>query len=159
MDVRLCRLLSRLHLLHRLRGCGGGEEMSPGALGRYSELVAASWLRSRGHRVLRLSWRWSARGEIDIVSREGDTLVFSEVKCTRYAANGAPLYRVDRDKRERLRLGARDWLHLLGRSVPARFDIIEVFLYADARPQLRLHRDAFGMHERSAVEHDVTIYH
>lgn len=158
MDVWLWRLLSRLHLLHRLRGCGG-DVMSPGEQGRYSELVAASWLRSRGHRILRLNWRWSVRGEIDIVSREGDTLVFSEVKCTRYAANGAPLYRVDRDKRERLRLGARDWLRLLGRNVPTRFDIIEVFLYADERPQLRLHQNAFGMRERRTAGHDVTIYH
>lgn len=118
--------------------------------GRYAELVAASWLRSRGHRILRMNWIWGKRGEIDIVSRQGDELVFTEVKSALGYSGGGPAHRVDREKRERLRLGAHNWLRLLGREVPVRFDIAEVYLPAGQRPELHISERAFGFNEGRA---------
>ena len=43
--------------------------------GDYAELVAASFLRTQGLRILRRNFRWGRRGELDIVARRGDTLI------------------------------------------------------------------------------------
>ncbi len=138
------RLCSRLRLLHRLR-CPWRQEQTPDrrAVGRYGELVAASWLRSQGLRVLRLNFVWVGSGEIDIVCREGDTLVFVEVKSGTVEGPYPLAHKVDEEKRRLIRRGARNWFHLLGRKVPHRFDIVEVHLRAGERPRVHHIREAF----------------
>ncbi len=137
-------IAARLHLLHK-RLCPWGEGAAPerAYVGRYGELVAASWLRAQGCRVLRRNFRWGTSGEIDLVCREGDTLVFVEVKSG--TVNGPyPLaHKVDEEKRHLIRRGARNWFRLLGHSVPHRFDIVEVHLRAGERPELRRIENAF----------------
>lgn len=116
-------------------------------MGQYGELVAASWLRRQGCRILRRNFRWGDSGEIDIVCRDGDTLVFAEVKSNASLQHGAPGRAVNASKRERQRSGARSWLNLLGHEVPIRFDIVEVRLPAGERPQINLQKSAFSLHE------------
>ncbi len=112
-------------------------------MGAYGELVAASWLRARGCRVLRRNFRWGRGGEVDIVCRDGDTLVFVEVKSAS-ASGPRPLAdKVDEEKRALLRRGARNWFMLLGRQVPHRFDVLEVYLRAGERPEVVPHLNAF----------------
>ncbi len=75
------------------------------ALGAYGERVAARHLVDDGLEVLDRNWRCDA-GEIDLVLRDGDVLVFCEVKTRRGTAYGHPLEAVDAVKSERLvRLG------------------------------------------------------
>ncbi len=102
-------------------------------------------------KVLRRNFRLGRSGEVDLVCRHGETLVFVEVKSTTHAEHGAPARAVNRRKRELLRRGARNWLRLLGYAVPIRFDIVEVLLPPGGRPQLRRKQGAFTMHEGSAV--------
>ena len=118
-------------------------------MGQYGELVAASWVRSHGMRVLRHNFRWGDAGEIDLVCRQGDTLVFCEVKTTTSPDSGAPARAVDRFKRQKQRSGARRWLQLLGREVPIRFDILEVWLTAGQKPRIRHTPGAFSLREGS----------
>lgn len=142
------QLLARLHLLHRLTvPWSATAPPPPKRFGRYGERVAVSWLRAQGHRILRCDWRWGRRGELDIVSRCGDMLVFTEVKSALGMAGGAAARHVNRPKRELIRHGARNWLRLLNREVPYRFDIVEVYLPAGQRPQVEHHPHAFTMHE------------
>ena len=133
-----------MHLLHRLR-CPWSFEDVPDARyrGAYGELVAASFLRSKGLRILRRNFRWGRRGELDIVARHNDELVFCEVKSTIAPAAGDPARAVNFGKRRLLRLGAANWFYLLGRRVPARFDVVEVFLAAGEKPLLRWSRNVF----------------
>ncbi len=112
-------------------------------MGAYGELVAASWLRAQGCRVLRRNFRWGRGGEIDLVCREGETLVFVEVKSGTADGLYAPADKVDEEKRALLRRGARNWFMLLGRRVPHRFDVLEVLLRPGQRPELRHHVNAF----------------
>ncbi len=135
-----------MHLLHRWCCPWDSDERPERAyVGVYGELVAASWLRAQGYRVLRHNFRWGNSGEVDLVCREGDTLVFVEVKSGT-AAGPYPLSRkVDAEKRVLLRRGADNWLRLLGQEVPFRFDIVEVLLPARHRPEVNLIRAAFGM--------------
>lgn len=144
------QVLAVLCLLHRLRVPWGPRELPPPRrFGRYGERVAASWLRAHGHRILRTNWRWGRSGELDIVSREGDTLVITEVKSALGTRGGAPARHVDRHKRELLRRGANNWLRLLNspRPVPVRFDIIEVYLPAGGVPETERLMNAFPLRE------------
>lgn len=147
------KVLAYLRLLHRCRVPWAEKTPPPPKrYGSYGERVACSWLRAHGHRILRTNWRWGNRGELDIVSREGDTLVFTEVKTALGSSTGgAASRRVNRDKRELIRYGAHNWLRLLNREdVPFRFDIIEVYLPAGAHPEIVHLPDAFGMVEGRA---------
>lgn len=96
--------------------------------GRLGERAARRHLRRAGLKFLAANFR-SLRGEIDLVFRDGDCLVFVEVKTRSSEDWTRPAAAVDADKRRRLSLAALDYLRLLGHPrVRVRFDIVEVLL-------------------------------
>ncbi|WP_128380954.1 YraN family protein [Streptomyces cavernae] len=101
------------------------------ALGRYGEDLAARRLTEAGMTVLERNWRGGRTGEIDIVARDGDALVFCEVK-TRRGGGGFqhPMAAVTQVKADRLRGLAERWLHQHGGAPPGgvRIDVIGVLL-------------------------------
>ena len=135
-----------MRLLHNWN-CPWAEGAHPkGAyLGEYGELVAASWLRAQGYKVLRRRFRLDSHGEVDIVCRKGDLLVFVEVKSALHTGAGRPARRVNEHKRRMLRRIALLWLRRLGRKVPSRMDIIEVLLPPGGRPQVNHIPGAFPL--------------
>ena len=142
-------IAARLHLLHRLN-CPWSSEAPPdrARLGEYGELVATSYLRAQGLKVLYRNFRYGNRGELDIVCRDRNLLVACEVKSSASPSSGAPMRAVDRAKRDLLRRGLRNWLQLLKRDdIPTRFDIVEVYLIGGKKPEIHHHKGAFGMHE------------
>lgn len=141
-----------MHLLHRWRFPSHSEKLADRAYtGSYSEYVAASWLRAHGFRVLRQNFRWGHRGEIDLVCRHGETLVFVEVKSSTTRRHGQAGRHINFAKRILLRHGARKWLSLLRRTVPVRFDVVEVYLQPGAIPEVEHAPAAFTMHEGDAA--------
>ena len=108
------------------------------AYGRDGEDAAVRYLRALGFDVLKRNLRGPS-GEIDIVAREGATLVFIEVKARRSRAFGSTLGAVDARKRRRLRAAAADYLQFVAPDAKARFDVLTV-----DGAGLRLHRDAFA---------------
>lgn len=97
------------------------------ALGRHGEELAARALLSAGFAVLSRNWRCEL-GEIDLVARDGDTLVVCEVKTRRSNAYGTPLEAVDWRKVQRLhRLGLR-WLSEHDLHAPIRVDVVAVLV-------------------------------
>jgi putative endonuclease len=96
------------------------------AVGEYGEHVAERYLTAAGLVVLNRNWRCS-EGEIDLVLRDGDDVVFCEVKTRRGAAFGRPVEAIRRSKVLRLRRLAARWLdqtEVHPREV--RFDVVEV---------------------------------
>jgi putative endonuclease len=79
------------------------------SLGRYGEALAARRLVDEGMVLLDRNWRCDA-GEIDLVLRDGRTLVVCEVKTRRSVALGHPLAAVTPQKAGRLRRLAARWL-------------------------------------------------
>ncbi len=77
-------------------------------LGTHGESIAAEWLERRGHRIVERNWR-CARGEIDIVARDGDTLVFIEVKTRAGGTTGHPFEAITDTKVRRLRQLVPAW--------------------------------------------------
>lgn len=78
-------------------------------VGRYGERVAAQHLVDAGMQIVELNWR-CRDGEIDIVARDGDTVVFCEVKTRSSMAYGDPAEAVVGAKAARLRRLAVRWL-------------------------------------------------
>jgi putative endonuclease len=96
------------------------------ALGAYGERVAAAHLVGVGMSIVERNWRCDI-GEIDIVARDGDTLVVCEVKTRRGAEFGSPLEKVTSDKAERLLRLAACWIAEKGLHPPdVRIDIVGV---------------------------------
>ena len=115
-------------------------------LGARGEKLAARFLHRQGYKVLYRNFRGKQGGEIDLVCRDADTLVFVEVKTRTREDFGRPLEAVNRQKQRRISLGALAWLRLLGNpDILFRFDIVEVVMAAEAKPRLELIRDAFQL--------------
>ena len=98
------------------------------SLGSYGERVAAQRLVAQGMVVVDRNWRCDL-GEVDLVLRDGDVLVFCEVKTRSSAAYGHPLEAVTPVKLARLRRLAGAWLEThpgTGRRV--RIDVVGVVL-------------------------------
>jgi putative endonuclease len=77
-------------------------------LGRRGEQVAADWLEERGYRVVDRNWRCSS-GELDLVLRRGNALVFAEVKTRSSLDFGHPFEAITFQKGARLRRLAALW--------------------------------------------------
>jgi putative endonuclease len=99
-------------------------------LGRRGERKATRFLRRQGLRVLERNWRCPG-GELDVLAREGDTLVVVEVRTSRAGFAGGPAYTVGPEKRRRLERLTRRWL-LRSRWTPdsVRFDVVSVERHA-----------------------------
>ena len=112
-------------------------------IGRYGEQVATSHLEQAGYTVLDRNWR-CAEGEIDLVARDGDVLVFCEVKTRSGVAFGDPAEAVIPAKAERLRRLALRWMAdrgVLGRDL--RFDVVSVLRQPRGAAPARHLRGAF----------------
>lgn len=96
------------------------------AVGAYGERVAVDFLVKQGMRLIERNWRCST-GEIDAVLRDGETLVFCEVKTRRSTEYGQPYEAVGRRKIARLRRLAAIWMAERGtRGHEVRFDVVSV---------------------------------
>jgi len=105
--------------------------------------VAAAFLRCRGYRVLYRNY-WTARGEIDLICRCGELLVFVEVRTRSSEEFGRPAESIDAAKQESVRHAARRYLELLRREdLLYRFDVVEVVLQTGQIPACTLHPDFF----------------
>ncbi len=92
---------------------------------RDAEDRACAYLRSRGYLIVARNWRWRG-GEVDIIAKDGETIVFVEVKARTGTRFGLPAEAVDRRKRGKLLAAARAFLGRDAGKVPIRFDIVSV---------------------------------
>ena len=113
------------------------------ALGAYGEEVAVTHLTQLGMVVIERNWRCS-RGELDVIAREGDTLVFCEVKTRSSTAYGVPAEAVDEVKATRIRRLATTWIAARGiHAATVRFDVVSVVRPAGQPAEIRHLRGAF----------------
>ena len=112
-------------------------------LGARGEDVVAAWYRARGYAVLDRNWR-VREGELDLVLRQGRTIVFCEVKTRRGDAFGTPFEAVTTTKQRRLRTLALRWLaDREHRGGPMRFDVAAVRVAADGTAEIEVRAGAF----------------
>ncbi|HTR43397.1 MAG TPA: YraN family protein [Pseudomonadales bacterium] len=129
-------------LKEKLTGKTPPEHLRRGILG---ERAAKKFLKQAGLKFLVANFR-SDRGEIDLVFRDGDCLVFAEVKTRSSEEWSRPAAAVNAERHRRLSLCALDYLRLLKNpAVKIRFDIVEVLLADGAVREIRHLPNTFSM--------------
>lgn len=110
--------------------------------GKTGEDLAVRELERRGYEIVARRWR-QRRGEIDIIARDGATLVFVEVKARDSLAFGDGAEAVTALKRRRITQLAEEYLtrHRLA-DCPCRFDVVSVHVDS-GRPQVEVFQNAF----------------
>lgn len=104
------------------------------ALGREGESAAREFLARRGIRILAANYACAA-GEVDLIGREKDVLVFIEVKTRASEAFGPPHLAVHRRKQRQI-VRAAQWYLAERRTpdAPSRFDVLAVTIPRDGGP-------------------------
>jgi putative endonuclease len=111
-------------------------------LGCAGEELACGELRRRGYEILARQFR-TRWGEIDIVARDGATLVFVEVKARAGQEFGGGAAAVTWRKQRRIARVALQFLARYGRQdVPCRFDVVVVT--PGPEPRVEVYRHAFS---------------
>jgi putative endonuclease len=111
--------------------------------GRLGERLACRRLLALGYDVLARRHR-GRTGELDLIAYDGETLVFVEVKTRATRLFGEPWEFVDREKRQRMKEAAREFVarHDLG-AWRCRFDVVSVVAPGTPREEITVIRDAF----------------
>src|ERR1700720_3155750 len=118
-------------------------------LGTRGENLACRFLQKNGYKILYRNFKGPTGGEIDVVFRNRDTLVFVEVKTRTREDFGRPLDSVNREKRNRIARGGLAWLRLLDDpDILFRFDVVEVIIAEGAEPRLEIVQNAFSLPDR-----------
>ncbi|HMB95057.1 MAG TPA: YraN family protein [Tepidisphaeraceae bacterium] len=111
-------------------------------LGQRGENVAAKFLRNLGYKILLRNFRCDV-GEIDIVARDGKTIVFVEVK-TRVNDDPMPEDQVNAIKRHQITKAAKFYMSRYGSpQPPGRFDVVAIVWPTGREPKIRHTSDAF----------------
>ncbi len=117
----------------------------PRLLGPWGEKEAVRYLTGRGYEILERGFRMF-RGEIDIIARQADTIVFVEVKARAGSEFGSPFESVTRAKQNQLRKIARGYLMrrgLLEEHTACRFDVLSLTRLGGKRFDLTHYENAF----------------
>jgi putative endonuclease len=120
----------------------------PKPLGTRGEEVACETLKRSGYRILQQNYHCPL-GEIDLVARQGRTLVFVEVKSRLGRTRILPKERVDRKKQRKLLQVAQFYIKEKRlEAVSARFDVVEVSFRDGALPEVDVIPNAFEAQDR-----------
>ena len=113
-------------------------------LGRRGEDAAARFLDRRGYDIVERNWTCAA-GEADIIARDGEALVFVEVKTRSNTEKCLPSEAVDAGKRRRYeRIAALFLVDYDVVDVPVRFDVVSIVVVPPDRAFIRHHIGAFS---------------
>lgn len=114
--------------------------MNNRSVGKDKEVLAAEYLEKCGYNILEKNF-YSRAGEIDIIARDRDTLVFVEVKYRKAAVFGTPEEAVNHIKQEKIYKAAMYYIYICHKSndIPCRFDVIAV-----EGGEIRHYKNAFG---------------
>lgn len=133
-------ILAMLNWLKRVFRTSENPTTPAGERGAAGEQLAVDFLRGRlGYQIVTSNWRNpnDRREEIDLVCRDGEVLVFVEVKSRPDAALVPGYYAVDRRKKKVLRRAIHAYLTgLQTRPRTFRFDVVEIVTSARTPPQI-----------------------
>lgn len=113
-------------------------------IGKTGESIAARFLRNKGYRILEQNYR-TRLGEIDIIARDRETLVFVEVKARNSHNFGNPKSSITLHKQRKISMVALQYLKATDQTrTKARFDVIAI-CGAEKSPQIELIKNAFDL--------------
>lgn len=94
--------------------------------GCYGETIAKEYLKTQKFKIIEQNYK-NFCGEVDIIAKDGNTLVFLEVKSRETFLFGRPCEAVDRRKQNKIKKVALSYLKFKKlKNVDVRFDVIEI---------------------------------
>ncbi len=112
--------------------------------GAKGESLAARYLKKNGYQIIEQNYR-NRLGEIDIIAREDNTLVFVEVKSRKSVRYGSPKTAVTPRKQRQISVVALAYLKSTGQTrTRARFDVVTVTTNRDG-PRIEIIKNAFEL--------------
>jgi putative endonuclease len=105
--------------------------------GERAEQLARDFLKQHGYEIIAERYRWRG-GEIDLIARDGNSLVFIEVRSRTKERFGLPEETVNIKKQRKILLTAQHYLARHPHTLPVRFDVVAI-----SGGRLRLYKDAF----------------
>ena len=112
--------------------------------GNRGERKAARFLRKQGFRIIARQYA-NRHGEIDLIARDGDSIVFVEVKTRRSDSAGLPFEAVTSEKQRKMTNTALVWLKRRGLlESRSRFDVVSILWPEDSKtPEITHYKNAF----------------
>lgn len=119
------------------------------SIGLNAETIACRYLQQRGLEIVQQNFR-CRRGEIDLIMREGEYLVFIEVRCRTNQQFGGALASVDRHKQKHIIIAANYFLYIRNwvDRYPCRFDVVGLVQQDNTFVVKQWIRDAFRVNYR-----------
>jgi putative endonuclease len=115
------------------------------SLGEMGESIAATFLKGAGFSIVERNFRCVC-GELDIIARDGRTIVFIEVKCRNDERYGPPQLAVTPFKQRQISKAALVWLSKRRLyDAEARFDVVAIVLREGDLPEIEHIRNAFDL--------------
>lgn len=120
----------------------GSNNKEKGDLG---EAIAAEFLERLGYTIVECKYEFGEVGEIDIVARDGEVLVFCEVKTRTNDRYGDPEYAITRRKQRQVRYLAKAYLYQHGiDEQEVRFDVVAI-MFDGHCPKIDYFKSAFDI--------------
>ncbi len=111
-------------------------------IGQKGEALAVAYLRSKDYTILETNWRHK-RAEVDIIAKDGQVLVFLEVKTRTSDYFGQPEEAITPKKQSLIADAAAVYMGLIGHNWEIRFDYISILYKDQDNFKLRHFRDTF----------------
>jgi putative endonuclease len=112
------------------------------AIGSKGEDLAVKFLKNKGYKIIARNYK-NYVGEIDIIAKDGDTVVLIEVKTRTDDSFGYPFEAVNRRKRQKLKNLALLYLKRQGKESPVRFDVLSILYMDNGKKEIEHIKDAF----------------
>jgi len=110
--------------------------------GRIAEQAVADWLEHNGYEIIERNYRRKT-GEVDIISKKGECLCFTEVRSRSNGLMGSPALTVDaRKQRQIIRTSMFFLAEIKGTDLTARFDVAAV-IFGPKGPEIEYISSAF----------------
>jgi len=112
--------------------------------GKESESTAVKHLKKHGYKIIEQNYR-TKLGEIDIIAKEKNTIVFVEVKSRKSTSYGNPKYAVTPRKMRKISMVALYFLKMTNQSASkARFDVVSISS-GEKNPEIEIIKNAFDL--------------
>lgn len=113
--------------------------------GDYGEELAVKFLKEKGYQIIEQNYRYG-HGEVDIVAKENNTLVFVEVKFRKNLEFGPPELAITKGKQKQVRKISELFIKSKGDKVDfedARIDVVAILKFPNQDPQINHIKNAF----------------
>jgi len=111
-------------------------------LGQLGESIAKDFLLQKGYKILATNYRYK-RSEVDLIVKDGETMVFIEVKTRSDDFLYDPEKAMTPQKEAQIRQGAVAYMRKVGHEWAIRFDVVAIVVRDAERYEVRHTEDAF----------------